>query len=76
MYRRDPLVTFGLHNEHFTADIKRKEILVTPSLKGVEERIHYALRIGGIAVGAAWYCRMVPGVDKWISRGMLATCPK
>jgi type II secretory pathway predicted ATPase ExeA len=41
---------FGLHNEPFTADIKRKEILVTPSLKGVEERIHYALRIGGIAV--------------------------
>jgi general secretion pathway protein A len=41
---------FGLHNEPFTSDIKRKEILVTPSLKGVEERIHYALRIGGIAV--------------------------
>ncbi|HBG03997.1 MAG: AAA family ATPase [Geobacteraceae bacterium GWC2_58_44] len=41
---------FGLHNEPFTADIKRKDILVTPSLKGVEERIHYALRIGGIAV--------------------------
>jgi general secretion pathway protein A len=41
---------YGLHNEPFTADIKRKEILVTPSLKGVEERIHYALRIGGIAV--------------------------
>ena len=41
---------FGLHNEPFTADIKRKEILVTSSLKGVEERIHYALRIGGIAV--------------------------
>jgi len=41
---------FGLHYEPFTADIKRKEILVTPSLKRVEERIHYALRIGGIAV--------------------------
>ena len=41
---------FGLQNEPFTADIKRKDILVTAALKGVEERIHYALRIGGIAV--------------------------
>lgn len=41
---------FGLQNEPFTADVKRKDILVTSALKGVEERIHYALRIGGIAV--------------------------
>ena len=41
---------FGLQSEPFTADIKRKDILVTSALKGVEERINYALRIGGIAV--------------------------
>jgi len=41
---------FGLHNEPFTADIKRKDIMVTSSLKGVEERIYYALRIGEIAL--------------------------
>ena len=41
---------FGLQNEPFIADIKRKDILVTAALKGVEDRVDYALRIGGIAV--------------------------
>lgn len=41
---------FALTQEPFTADIKRKDILVTAALKGVEERIHYALRLGGVAI--------------------------
>src|ERR1039458_3436508 len=41
---------FALQKEPFIADIKRKEVLVTAGLKGVEERIHYALRLGGVAV--------------------------
>jgi general secretion pathway protein A len=41
---------FALTKEPFTADVKRKDILVTGALKGVEERIHYALRLGGIAL--------------------------
>jgi type II secretory pathway predicted ATPase ExeA len=41
---------FALQKEPFIADIKRKEVLVTAGLKGVEERIHYAQRLGGVAV--------------------------
>ncbi len=41
---------FALQKEPFIADIKRKEVLVTAALTGVEERIHYALRLGGVAV--------------------------
>ncbi len=41
---------FGLQGEPFIADIKRKDILVTAALKGVEDRVHYALGIGGITV--------------------------
>ena len=41
---------FGLQSEPFIADIKRKDILVTAALKGVEDRVHYAVGIGGIAV--------------------------
>ena len=41
---------FALQKEPFTSDIKRKEIMVTSALTGVEERVHYALRLGGVAV--------------------------
>jgi len=41
---------FALQKEPFISDIKRKEVMVTAALKGVEERIHYALRLGGVAV--------------------------
>jgi type II secretory pathway predicted ATPase ExeA len=41
---------FALQKEPFIANITRKEVLVTAALKGVEDRIHYALRLGGVAV--------------------------
>jgi len=41
---------FELQREPFTADIAHKDILVTPAIKGVEERIHYAVRLGAAAV--------------------------
>ena len=41
---------FALHKEPFTADIARKDILVTPVLGALEERLRYALRLGAIAL--------------------------
>ena len=41
---------FALQKEPFTADISRREILVTPVVKAVEERIDYAIRLGAIAL--------------------------
>lgn len=41
---------FELHREPFTADITHNEILVTPAIKGVEERIRYAVTLGAVAV--------------------------
>lgn len=41
---------FELQREPFTADIAHKEILVTPAIKGVQERIHYAVRLGAVAL--------------------------
>jgi len=41
---------FELQREPFTADIAHKEILVTPAIKGVEERIRYAVRLGAVAL--------------------------
>src|SRR4030042_6649077 len=41
---------FELQREPFASDIELDNILLTPSLKGVEERIHYALRLGAIAL--------------------------
>jgi len=41
---------FALQKEPFTSYIKRKEVMVTSALTGVEERVHYALRLGGVAV--------------------------
>jgi len=43
-------VVFELQREPFTADIAQKEILETPSIKGVEERICYAISLGAVAL--------------------------
>lgn len=41
---------FALQREPFTADIALKDILVTPALQAVTERIHYAIRLGAAAL--------------------------
>jgi len=41
---------FELQKEPFSADIDLEEILVTASVKGVEDRIHYAIRLGAVAL--------------------------
>ena len=41
---------FELQREPFSSDIELDNILLTPSLKGVEERIHYAVGLGAIAL--------------------------
>lgn len=41
---------FELQREPFCADIAHKEILITPALKGVEDRIRYAIHLGSIAL--------------------------
>jgi len=41
---------FALQKEPFAADIPRKEILETKTLTAVHDRIHYAMRLGGIAL--------------------------
>ncbi len=41
---------FELTKEPFTADVKSKDILITPALKGIEERINYAIRLGAVAL--------------------------
>lgn len=41
---------FELQREPFAADIRPKEILATPTVKGVEDRILYAIRLGAIAL--------------------------
>ena len=41
---------FALQKEPFAADIPRKEILVTPVIASVQDRFHYALRLGAIAL--------------------------
>ena len=41
---------FGLQREPFVADLDIKEILLTPALQGVQDRINYAIRLGAIAV--------------------------
>lgn len=43
-------VFFEFVQEPFGADISHKQILVSPSLIGVEERIHYAVRLGAVAL--------------------------
>ncbi len=41
---------FEFTREPFSADITHKQILVTPSIAGVQERIHYAVRLGAVAL--------------------------
>lgn len=41
---------FALQKEPFAADIPRQEILATPVITGVQDRFHYALRLGAIAL--------------------------
>lgn len=41
---------FELTKEPFATDLKPKEILVTQALKGIEERFHYAIRLGAVAL--------------------------
>jgi general secretion pathway protein A len=41
---------FALQKEPFVSDISHQEILVTPLIAGVQDRFHYALRLGAIAL--------------------------
>ena len=41
---------FGMKKEPFGQDLDVKEIFETPDIRGISERFHYALRIGGIAL--------------------------
>ena len=41
---------FEFTREPFCADIGHKQILVTPSITGVQERINYAVRLGAVAL--------------------------
>lgn len=41
---------FALQSEPFSIDIKRKDIMVTPSLSAVQDRIQYAIRLGALAL--------------------------
>ncbi len=41
---------FGLHKEPFRSDLSHEEILLTPALAAVKERVEYTLRIGAIGV--------------------------
>jgi len=41
---------FELEKEPFASDIPKDHILVTDSLTGVEQRIHYAIRTGAVAL--------------------------
>ncbi len=41
---------FQLQREPFSAEIANKDILMTAALKGVEDRINYAVRLGAAAV--------------------------
>lgn len=41
---------FALEKEPFAAEIAREDILVTPVVSAVQERLHYALRLGSIAL--------------------------
>jgi len=43
-------IFFELQREPFIADIAHKEILRTPNIKGVENRIHYAVGLGAVAL--------------------------
>ena len=50
MMRNEYMNFFGFTKEPFRSDISTKEILVTPSVKGISERIQYAIHLGAIAL--------------------------
>lgn len=41
---------FALQSEPFRADIKRGDIMVTPTLSAVQDRVQYAVRLGAVAL--------------------------
>ena len=41
---------FALQSEPFSTDIKRKDIMVTPALSAVQDRVQYAIRLGALAL--------------------------
>ncbi len=41
---------FGLQREPFSADISLKEVLVTPTINAVSDRIQYTIRLGAVAL--------------------------
>jgi len=43
-------IFFEMQREPFAADIEPENILVTPALKAVSERVHYAMGIGAMAL--------------------------
>ncbi len=43
-------IFFQLHREPFVADISHSEILITPDIKGAEDRISYAISLGSVAL--------------------------
>jgi len=43
-------VFFGLQSDPFISDISHKDILLTSSVTGVQERIHYAVSLGSVAL--------------------------
>ena len=41
---------FALTNEPFASDVAQKDILVTPAVSAVQDRIQYAMRLGAVAL--------------------------
>jgi general secretion pathway protein A len=41
---------FGFTKESFGADLRTEEILFSPALQGVKDRLEYGLRLGALAV--------------------------
>ena len=41
---------FALQSEPFASDVAQKDILVTPAVSAVQDRVHYAVRLGAVAL--------------------------
>jgi len=41
---------FALQKEPFACDVAQKDILVTPAVSAVQDRIQYAMRLGAVAL--------------------------
>ena len=52
-------ILFEMKREAFAADVDLEHILVTPALKAVSERVHYAMNIGAMALVTVRDCRRV-----------------